>query len=124
MGQTLRGFCPFCFEIQADRYTSHFFLHQISKILAFIELRSEIWVWDGQNIEPQGLARKILRNKELAPGFAAVLASVLLGKQSSIFLVCSFCIPSKGRASQDGDFLLWKAVEIRDTMSRINPESK
>ena len=41
------------------------------KILGFIELRVRDMAWDRQNLEPQGLRGKILRNKELAVPFRA-----------------------------------------------------
>jgi hypothetical protein len=56
----------------------HFFSPWLSKILQLIELRVRDRRWVGQNLEPQGLRGKILRNKELAAG-SGRLAVALVG---------------------------------------------
>jgi len=68
----------------------------------------------GQNPEPQGLAAKIFRNKELAPDFepgSVLVFPSRLGFLSRISPSLLFPYPQKGCSSQRIGFLLWKAVE-------------
>jgi hypothetical protein len=94
---------------------------EISKILIFFELRA----WDGpgsaQNLEPQGLAGKILRNKGLAPVSEPRMACIptRLRQQSSMLPSLALCgFLGKGCSLQAADFSLWKVCGKRQRYLR------
>lgn len=81
---------PVCFGIVAFGI-SIFFSREIPKILIFIELRAPGMLGSAQNIEAQGLAGKILRNKGLAPRTERPTGwQILLGEQSGMDPVLLF----------------------------------
>jgi len=66
-----------------------FFLHPRAKILAPKDLRDRGMGWRPQNLEPMGLIRKILPNKDLRAAIGSV--------------------PSTSRPDHDGTLFLWNA---------------
>jgi hypothetical protein len=87
----------------------------LDKILIFLELREVDRGAGLQNIRTKGLIGKILQNKELAEvrrwrrGVAAFPLDCVDALRT--FPVWAFHILGKGRSSQEGGILLWRAVE-------------
>ena len=93
----------------------HFFLRWISKILVPKELRSGYPTRSSQNLEPQGLTGKILRNKELARYSEPVLRASSNGLGWQPIMADSFAfsgVLSKGRSSHGSDEWLWKSLRL------------